>query len=679
MSSTDLTAFDIITQVLLQSAGAPLKRALLENKIGDVIEGSFDSGLLQPIFSVSTKNTNESEKDKFFDIIEKSLKQYVKDGLNVDDLKAAINNYEFKLREADFGGTSRGLIYTMSSYNTWLYDENDPFSALEFTDVFKYLKENINTGYFENIIEKYLINNNHKAIVICKPSLDIQNQKDKELKEKLNEYKNSLTEEEIKKIIEDTKSLKEYQAKPDTKEDLDTIPLLKKEDLSYDVLTIVNIEEVINNNIVLHHDYPTNKIAYMRILFDVKNVPASLYPYLGIFKTLFGALNTKNYTYEKLEQVVLTNTGGIRSSILPLMNEETCDTYFIIEASSLYYKINFTVDTIKEVISTTVFNNKVRIYECLSRQINMLQQSLIGGGHVKAMTRALSYTEESYYITDMVEGIAYFEFLTGIMKSFDEKYDELVDKMNQISKYLYTEDNVLFSFTGDKEGYNIFKDNIKEFNQELNKPIMNNDVFTFVPNQKNEAFRAPIDVNYVALTGNFKKENLPYKGSLLVFENAVKTDYLWKNVRVLGGAYGCMCGFSRAGTLYFTSYRDPNISKTLQTYSEVLNYINELEMTDEELLKNIIGAVGSFDYPKSPSNKGRYALFTYLQNVSQEDIALSKKQIIDVTAEDIKTCYDAKRMIDETNCDAVMIGRGVLGNPWLIKECVEYLDKGILP
>lgn len=670
MHLTDITAFDIIVQVLLKSAGAPLKKALLENKIGDVIEGDFDSGVKQPVFSISTKNANESDKEKFIEIIEKCLKQFVENGLDADALEAAINNYEFKLREADFGGASKGIIYTINALNTWLYDDEDVFSVLEFTEVFKYLKDNIKTNYFQEVINKYLINNNHKALVICKPSLDVQEIKDKELKEKLNNYKNSLTEEEIIQLINDTKLLKEYQANPDTKEDLDTIPLLKKEDLTYDVLSIVNNKEIIDESIVLHHDLPTNKIAYMRVLFNINTVPSSLYPYLGVFNALLGSLNTKNYSYEKLEQVILTNTGGIAKYINAYVNKnDECNSYLVIDASSLYDKIDFTIEMIKEIISSTDFNNKDRVRECLARQVNMMQQSLIGRGHVKALNRALSYTEESYYISDMVEGIAYLDILSEIMKDYDEKYDEFVDKMNQISKYLFTEGNVLFSFTGDSEGYEIFKKNITKFSDSLNKSEINNDIFKFVPNQRNEGFKAPIDVNYVALTGNFKKEGLPYTGSLLVFENAVKTDYLWKNVRVLGGAYGCMCGFSRTGTLYFTSYRDPNLSKTLDTYKEVLDYINYFNSSEEDLLKNIIGAVGSFDFPKSPSIKGRYCLSCYLQDITQDDVALTKKQIIDSSLEEVKKVYDyVKAIIDQNNITVIGNDKKIESDKSLFKE-----------
>ena len=646
---TDLIALEILAQVLLQSAAAPLKKALLDEKIGDVVTGEFDSGILQPIFSILTKNTNPEERERFVSIIENSLKEYVKTGINRKAIEAAINSYEFKLREADFGGASKGLIYTINSYNTWLYDDNDPFSSFEYSKVFNTLRDKINSNYFEEIIEKYLLNNNHKSIVICKPSLEIQNLKEAELKAKLKEYKESLSEAELEKIITDTIALKEYQSAPDTNEDLATIPLLKKEDLSYDVLPILNNEIIQDGVTVLQHDYPTNGIAYIRLLFDVKDIPSTLLPYLSLFKTLLCSLDTANHTYETLEQDILINTGGISNAIINTKSDNESFLFLTFEARTLYNKIGFTFDIINEVITSTNFDMKDRIKECLAIEVNRLQQSLIGAGHVKSLTRALSYNEEGYFLNDMFEGVAYFDLLSELVKSYDEKYDELVRNMNDLCKYVFCKENLLISITSQNEGLNELLKNINGLVNNLYSKPINYDKFVFVPDQKNEGFKAPIDVNYVALVGNFKKAGLPYTGALHVFNNAISTDYLWKNVRVLGGAYGCMCGFYETGESYFVSYRDPNLGKTLEVYNKVIDYLENFKANEEEMLKFIIGAVGNYDFPKSPSNKGRRALISHLCGKTEEYYRNEKAQIIDVTEEDIKGLVPYIKAIVEQN------------------------------
>ena len=632
----DLMGMDILTQVLLQSAAAPLKKALLDDKIGDVVSGDFDSGILQPVFSVVTKNTNPEEKNRFVAKIEGCLREFIEKGINKKALEAAINNYEFKLREADTGGMSKGVVYTINSLSTWLYDDNDPFSMFDYTKVFTELKENIKSNYYEELIKKYLLNNNHKSIVICKPSLDVQENKEEALKEKLLNYKKSLSEEEVDEIISSTKSLKEYQAKPDSKEDLDTIPLLTKEDLSTEVLPLSNNVNIIDGVKVLWHDFPTNKIAYLRFLFDIKDIPEDLVSYLGVFKTLFASLDTNNHTYDSLEQDIMINCGGIKTSVICPVSNVSYNPYFMIEGSSLFEKIDFLVDIIEEIISGTNYDMKDRIKEVLTMSKNATQQSMIGAGHVKSLTRSLSYNEPNYYYNDMVSGIAYFDLLTEILSDFDKNYEKLVSNLEKLSKYIYCKENLVLSFTGTNDGYSLFENMVNNFISKLSNKLPNECNFKFVPNQKNEGFKAPIDVQYVALTGNFKKMGLPYTGALKVFENAVSTDYLWKNVRVLGGAYGCMCGFNFDGTAYFVSYRDPNLEKTLETYKGVVNYLKDFSASKEEMLKYIIGAVGNYDFPKSPSNKGLRSLVSYLSNKTEDDYKFEKFQIINAKESDIK-------------------------------------------
>ena len=661
----DLIALDVLTQVLLQSAAAPLKKALLDAKVGDVVTGDFDSGILQPVFSIVTKNTNEEDKEKFVSIIEDSLNKIINEGINKKALQAAINSYEFKLREADFRGASKGIIYTINSLSTWLYDDNDPFSMFDFTSSFEYLKEKLSSNYFEETIKKYLLNNTHKSIVIAKPSLDVQKEKENQLKEKLNEYKKSLSEEEIEKIITSTKQLKEYQATPDSKEDLDTIPLLKKEDLSSEVLPLYNNVKNINDVDVLWHNVPTNKIAYTRILFNLKKIPSELILYLGVLRTLFGTLNTGNRDYETLEQDIMINTGGIKTSIIVPVNENGYAPYFMIEGSSLYENIDFVLETINEVISSTNFDMKDRIKEVLTMSMNATQQALIGAGHVKSLTRSLSYNEPSYYFNDVVSGISYFELLSEVLTNFDEKYDEVISKLQSLSKYIFTKENLLISYTGTEDGYSIFENNVESFISKLNDKVLVEKVFEFVPCKKNEGFKAPIDVQYVALTGNFKKAGLSYTGALKVFENIIGTDYLWKNVRVLGGAYGCMCSFNSDGSSYFVSYRDPNLEKTFEVYKGVIQYLKDFNATEEEMVKYIIGAVGSYDFPKSPSVKGLRSLIAYINNITEEDYKKEKQQIINATEQDIRNliAYIEAIVSQENIC--------VIGNEKKIEECKE--------
>lgn len=665
VSVTDAWAFDIISTVLLDAAGAPLKMALLKEKIGDVVGGSFDSGIMQPVFSVTTQNANVADKERFVKTIEETLDSLVNNKLNEKALKAALNSYEFKLREGDFRGMSKGLIYAMNAFNTWLYDDEDAFSSFEFTKIFDELKANIGTSYYEDLIKKYLLNNNHKAVVIVKPSLEIAEAKEKALKAKLAEYKASLSKEEVLKIVEDTKNLKAYQASADSKEDLDTIPLLTKEDLSYDVLPLSNNEYVIEGVKVLHHDIATSGIGYIRLFFDVLNLPKKYLPYLGVFKALLGKLNTKDHTYETLEQDININTGGINYSHFTTTNGKDYHVGLVAAANTLYDNIDYSLEIIKEVIHTTNFEMKERVKELLAMASAMMQQVLVGRGHVQSLTRALSYTDPVNYFNDEVSGIRYFDTITDLLKNYDDKFEELVKTLQEMTDLIFTKENLIVSFTGEDVGFVKLEKALPEFINSLVNSASIKEPFVFEEVQLNEGFKAPYDVQYVALAGNYRKAGLEYNGSLQVFQNILSTDYLWTKVRVLGGAYGCMCGFGVSGATYFVSYRDPNLTKTLDVYHDIVNYVNNFEATPEEMTKYIIGAVGSYDYPKSPSVKGARSFTAYLNKQTVEDFKREKAEIIDTTIEDIKNCLPYVEAIFEQNNICV------IGNEKKIEEAKE--------
>ncbi len=669
VTTTESWAFAIITQVLLEAAGAPLKMALLKEQIGDVINGNYDDGIMQPVFSVTTQNANPEDQERFVKTIEETLQDVVDNKLNEKALQAALNRFEFRLREADYGGMSKGLIYAITAFNTWLYDETNPFSSFEFDKIFGELKQAVGTTYYEDLIKKYILNNNHKAIVLVKPSLDVQERKDKALKETLAAYKASLTSEEVEQIVKDTMHLKEYQAAPDTLEDLATIPLLKKEDLSYDVLPLYNEEVEVKGTKVIYHDVSTSGIGYLDLLFNVKNLDEKYVKYLGIFRAFFGSLDTANHTYQTLEQDIDINTGGIGCSIMSVNKETEYDIYLNVTAKALYDNLGHVFNFVDEIIHTTKFVMKDRVRELLSIQVSMMQQMLVGRGHVQSLTRALSYTEPTYYYTDSVEGINYFDTLTSILKTYDTSFEELVKILEEMAEAIFTKENFLVSFTGEHHGLETLEKVLPAFIEGLNKGVRAQNPFVFTPNQLNEGFKAPYDVQYVALCGNFKKAGLKYTGALQVFQNAISTDYLWKNVRVLGGAYGCMCGFRGTGETYFVSYRDPKLTETLDVYHNIVNYIKEFKATDEEMLKSIIGAVGSFDFPLSPANKGVRSLRAYLTGRTVEDYKREKAEIINATEQDIKNVLPYIEAIIEQN------NLCVIGNDKKVEEAKDIFKE----
>ena len=283
-------AFQILDYALLSAPGAPLKKALTDADIGDDIMGSYDNGIYQPIFSVIAKNANMEQKEAFIETIENVLRGIVKDGVDSKALEAGINYHEFRYREADFGNYPKGLMYGLQIMDSWLYDEDKPFIHIEALDTFEFLKQQIGTGYYEELIQKYLLDNTHGAIVIVKPEKGRTARMDAELDGKLQEYKASLDEKEIDWLVERTKELEAYQEAPESKEVLERIPVLKREDISREITPIINEELIFAGVPVVFHEIETNGIGYATVMFDISGISEEMLPYVGILQAVLGII-----------------------------------------------------------------------------------------------------------------------------------------------------------------------------------------------------------------------------------------------------------------------------------------------------------------------------------------------------------------------------------------------------
>ena len=659
-------AFQILNYALLEAPGAPLKQAIIDAGIGSDILSDFDSGLLQPVLSIIVKDAQSGKEQVLDEVINKTLKELVTKGIDKKSIQAAINYYEFKYREADFGGAPKGLVYGLNAMETWLYDDNDPFTKLEYNAQFSSLKEELNTNYYEELINKYLLNNNHVAYVTVSPSNTLGAEKEQALKEKLVAYKASLTKEKLEKLVSDTKALKEYQATPSTLEELATIPLLTREDIDDKVEPLYNEDQILDGVKVLKHNVETNGIGYLNFCFNTKDVPNELIPYVGLLQNVLGYVDTTKYTYQNLTQEININTGGInpRTKIISIGDNDVLPL-FVFETKALYDKIPFVFDTVKEIITSSKLNNKRRLMEILGENKSQRQMMLMGRGHVASMNRAFSYIRSSSYYNELVDGISEYQFIEDLCLNFETKYEEIITNLEKVIKLIFRKENLIISYTATNNAYDKY---LTDFVNSLYKEEIQKGKFEFTPNLLNEGFRTPSTVQYVARVGNFKEVG-NYTGAFQVFAMALRYDYLWMQVRVLGGAYGCMSNFTRNGNVYFVSYRDPNLEKTMDVYMNIPNYIDSFNPSTDDLTKYIIGAIGMLDTPLSPKDKGARSFLAYLQNVTYEDLKQERHEVLNVTLDDIKAL---KPLIEKALNDNALC---VIGNENKIEDSNMFKEK----
>ncbi len=646
-------AMQVIEYALLSAPAAPLKQALIDAGIGKDILSSYDNGILQPTLSIIAKNTDSSKKEEFLKVIRDTLYNIVNNGMDKKSLEAAINYYEFKYREADFGRYPKGLMYGIQIFDSWLYDDNKPFIHIGAIKTFAFLKDSLGTNYFERLIEKELLNNRHESIVIIKPKKGLTSEIENKIKEKLSIYKNSLSKDEIIKLIEDTKKLKQYQEEPSTKEEIESIPLLSREDIDKKAQPL-NIEKIEVNNIrLLYHQMFTNGIGYLKLLFDTKQVPSHLVPYISIFTTALGYVDTENYKLQELANEVNINTGGI-STYLNLYslndNAEKFSSKLCINVKVLYEKINVAFELIKEIIFNSKLDDEKRLYEIIAELKSRYKMQLNSAGHTAAMRRAMSYCSPSAYYSETTEGISFYKLLEDLEQNFEEKKSELIANLKALSQCIIKKDNLLASYTSGEKGYNYFINEFEEFLEVLDSGSIKKGNMEFPGISLNEGFKYSGKIQYVARTGNFVKAGFKYTGALKVLNVILSYDYLWNNIRVKGGAYGCMCGFSRDGNAYFTSYRDPNLRETNEIYDKVYDYVKNFTADERDMTKYIIGTISNLDTPLNPSARGTRSLNAYLSNISYEDIQKERNEILNVTVEDIRALAPiVKSVLDSNN------------------------------
>lgn len=629
-------AFDVLSYALLSAPGAPLKEALIKAQIGNDIDGGFMSGTAQAQFGIYAKNTNEDMLEKFTSVIEDTLSKIVKEGLNKQMLLAAMNYFEFKEREANYGRTPKGLIYTINILGTWLYDDSHPYDLLTSVNYYEELRKLVDTNYFEELISKYILNNNHKSIVVCAPSKKLAKQQEEALAKKLADYKASLSEAELDELVAKSKKLKAYQNEETTREQLDTIPKLALSDINKEVAPLNNEEKEICGVKTYHQDYFTSNIAYISYMFDIRNVSNENVLYLSLLTNLFAYMDTSKHTYLELDIEEKLNTGGMGISMSTVRTKDDYKAYFTFTATVLADKVKNANDLLLEIIQTTKLDNQKRLLEIINEIKSRMLMRISASGHRYAANRCLSYGNEVYAYGELIDGLSFLDFLGDISQNFENKKEEMISKLQHLAAEIFTKDRLLINVTGSKEDYELFADQTKDFIEALKAKTNLNEKFVFEPEVLNEGIKTAYDVQFVARGGNYKIQNLPYTGALMVLKNALSADYLWQQVRVKGGAYGCMLSVSSYGEITFTSYRDPNLDRTNKVFDESVGYIKNIELSEEEVLKNIIGAIGAMDAPLHASQKGKKALSMALSGYTDEDVALERQQIINCTNKELK-------------------------------------------
>lgn len=664
-------AFEIIEHLLLETPAAPLKKALIEAELGKDVLGRFDNGILQPVFSIIVKNSNEEQKEQFQRIVFDTLNNLVENGIDKKLIEASINIIEFKLREADFHGFPKGLLYNIKSMESWLYDENSSVH-LQYGPTLEKIKEALTSNYFEKLIQEYLLNNNHRSLLIVKPKKGLSEEKAKEVRDELEAYRAKLSEDEINKIIEGTKRLKLRQVTPDSPEDQEKIPMVSLEDINPKAEKLPIAERQEDGIKILAHQMFTNKIGYVNLLFDSTAVEQELLPYIGLLAGVMGKVSTNKLSYGDLSNEINIHTGGIDYSVDAYTEKDNDEKYypkFSIKARALTDKMPKLFEILGEIIGHTRFDEKKRLKEIIREMKSRLEMTIFNRGHIVAGNHLLSYFSPLGKYNEVLKGLDFYKFIAGLEKDLDGRIDEISSNLMKVSNAIFNRENLIISYTAAEEDYDKLKGSLGILINEIGDEKLPKHVYRFEISSENEGLLTQGKVQYVAKGYNYRKLGYEYSGVLRVLSTISGLDYLWNNVRVQGGAYGAFGRFDRNGNVFCASYRDPNIKETLNAYNGLGSYIRDFEANEREMKKYIIGTISEMDAPLTPSMKGERAAAYYLSHLTFEEVQHEREEVLKTSKEDVRKYADLIDGAMKENCLCV------LGNEGKIKQNKELFNK----
>lgn len=630
-------ALGILMYYLMNTKSAPLKRALLDEDVGEDIFGHFEVDVNPPYITICVKNTSLKKKKKFLQVVNKTLARFVSEGLDKNLLKACFNIFEFNLREADYGSKPKGFFYNLNVLKTWIYG-GDPIDYLSYKEDLTELRELLDQGYFEKLLEKHFLNNSHVSLVILKPEKGLLERKEKQLQDELDSYKGSLSSVELENLVKKTLSFKKYQNTPDSVKDIEKIPKLRVENISKEVEKISSKEEKVFGVSLLHNSLETNGISYLSLAFDTKIVPSEKLYALNILLLLLGSVATENYTREELDIFIQKYTGGCsfnREVFLFRFDDSKYLPKLLVRGKVLDRNFEKLVEIFLEIMNRSRFDDKKHIKEIIQESKSAIEMDIDYRGDDFTVKRVLSYFSDHGKYNEYVGGVSYYHYLCNLLNGFDEKWNDLKLDLEFLLKMVSNKSNLVTNIVCEEDFYIEAKKELSMMFSELKDLDLPVQKYEFCVENINEGLLTQNSVQNVAQGNNFKVLGYEFTGKLLVLNNVISREYLWNKLRVQGGAYGANCAFSKSGNTIFYSYRDPNLIRTLDVYEGVPKFLESFKT--ENIDKYIIGTIGALDSPLTARMKGNKSLAMYLSGVGDEDLQKDRDEVLSTTVEDIRS------------------------------------------
>jgi len=642
-------ALSMLSHILIGTSAAPLHKALIDSGLGEDVLGGLETELREMYFSAGLKGLAAADAEKVETLIFDTLKNLAEKGIDPQTVEASLNTMEFRLRENNTGSFPRGLSLMLRSLSRWLHD-GDPFEPLTFETSLAAIKTRVaaKENFFENLIRERLLENQHRVTVRLEPDMQIAQQEEAAEKARLALARAQMSTGDLQQVIANTAELKRRQVMPDAPEALATIPMLKLRDLDKKNKTIPCTVLAKNGHKILHHDLFTNGIVYLEVGFDWHTLPQELLPYLPLFSRSLTEIGTEREDFVKLLQRIGQKTGGVGTRRLTanLPKAEAAATWLFLRGKGLMHQTDDLLAIMRDVLLTVRLDNRERFRQMVLDSKASMEAGLVPSGHGFVSTRLGARFTETGWLDEQMGGVSYLFFLRQLAKDVEENWPSVLSALEQIRRLLVNRNPLICNVTLDEANYKQFEPKLLAFINTL--PTAPTDFTKWSPEYRTEfeGLTIPAQVNYVGKAANLYQHGYQFHGSALVISNFLRTTWLWERVRVQGGAYGGFCSIGRrSGVFSFTSYRDPNLLGTLDNYDGAAKFLREVELSDDELTKSIIGTIGDLDAYQLPDAKGYTSLVRHLVHETEAERQQLRDEVLSTTVKDFRRFAEALEQV----------------------------------
>lgn len=672
-------ALDILAYILTGTPASPLYNALLHSGLGEDVIGEYQNALTPNYYAAGLKGISSDDADKVEALILDTLAALAEHGIDPETVEAAVNTSEFQMRELNTGGYPRGLALMGATMGSWLYD-GDPLADLAFEKPLNGLKARLAKGerVFETLIKEHLINNTHRTTVLLRPDADLNAREEEREKDRLAKVREAFSPDELTSIIENTKKLKELQVTPDSPEALEKIPSLKLEDLEKTSKAIPIAESATHGSKVIYHDIFTNGIAYLDLGLNLHTLPQQYLPYIGLFSRALLELGTETEDYIKLAQRIGRKTGGIRASTLVTMprNGGSSQAWLMLRGKATMSQVDDLLAILHDVLLTVKLDNRERFRQMVLEDKAQSESGIVPSGHIVALTRLKAGFNEADWAQEQMGGVSNLFFTRELAEKVEKDWPSVLQALETIRRTLLNRNAMIANVTLDAANWSSFEPKLAGFLSSLPAGASEAATWTMSPALAAEGLTIPAQVNYVAKGADLYKLGYQLHGSHSVITNFLRTTYLWERVRVQGGAYGGFCTFDPLSGVYaYLSYRDPNLLGTLDNYDGAPAYLRNVEISDHELTRSIIGAISAIDAHQLPDAKGYTSLVRHLTGITEAYRQQRRDEVLGTTLNDfhkfadvLDAVKDHGRVAVVGSADGLKAASDAKGGTWTITK-----------